>query len=74
MQSIALADFTAWLAGQYAAGTPVTLWVALTTAEETDPPVALPALTTLDGTTIIDYVGQSVAPEKVLLEYAKGEE
>jgi hypothetical protein len=33
----------------------------------TDPPVALPALPTAEGTTIIDYVGQSVAPEKVLL-------
>jgi hypothetical protein len=33
----------------------------------TDPPVTLPALPTAEGTTIIDYVGQSVAPEKVLL-------
>jgi hypothetical protein len=38
----------------------------------TDPPVTLPALPTAEGTTIIDYVGQSVAPEKVLLEYKKG--
>jgi hypothetical protein len=37
----------------------------------TDPPVALPALPTAEGTTIIDYVGQSVAPEKVLLKYRK---
>lgn len=37
-----------------------------------DPPVALPALPTCEGTTIVDYAGQSVAPEKVLLEYAKG--
>ena len=37
-----------------------------------DPPVALPALPTCDGTTIVDYAGQSVAtPEKVLLEYRK---
>lgn len=36
----------------------------------TDPPVALPALPTCDGTTIVDYAGQSVAvPEKVLFEY-----
>lgn len=38
----------------------------------TDPPVPLPALPTCEGTTIVDYAGQSVAPEKVLLEYAKG--
>jgi hypothetical protein len=37
----------------------------------TDPPVTLPALPTVEGTTIIDYVGQSVAPEKVLLKYRK---
>jgi hypothetical protein len=40
--------------------------------QPTDPPVALPALPTAEGETIIDYVGQSVAPEKVLLEYKKG--
>jgi hypothetical protein len=42
------------------------------TLTPTDPPVTLPALPTAEGTTIIDYVGQSVAPEKVLLEYKKG--
>lgn len=37
-----------------------------------DPPVALPALPTCDGTTIVDYAGQSVAvPEKVELTYRK---
>lgn len=72
VQSTTLEDFKAWLAEQYAAGTPVTVWCALTTAEEIDPPVTLPALPTVEGTTIVDYAGQSVAPEKVLLEYAKG--
>lgn len=38
----------------------------------TDPPVTLPALPTAEGETIIDYAGESVAPEKVLLEYKKG--
>ena len=38
----------------------------------TDPPVPFPALPTCEGETIVDFVGQSVAPEKVLLEYAKG--
>ena len=42
------------------------------TLTPTDPPVPLPALPTCEGTTVIDYAGQSVAPEKVLLEYAKG--
>lgn len=72
VQSTTLEDFKAWLAEQYAAGTPVTVWCALTVAEEADPPVTLPALPTVDGTTIVDYAGQSVAPKKVLLEYAKG--
>jgi hypothetical protein len=67
-----LSDFKSWLAEQYAAGTPVTVWCALTTPEEEDPPVALPALPTCEGETVVDYAGQSVAPEKVLLEYAKG--
>ena len=38
----------------------------------TDPPVPLPALPTCDGTTIVDYAGESVVPEKVVLEYKKG--
>jgi hypothetical protein len=74
MQSTALADFTAWLAEQYAAGTPVTVWCALTTAEEIDPPVPLPALPTCEGTTIIDYAGSGTAPEKVYFEYQGGKQ
>jgi hypothetical protein len=74
MQSTALADFTAWLAEQYAAGTPVTVWCVLTTAEETDPPVPLPVLPTLDGTTIVDYAGSGTAPEKVYFEYQGGKQ
>jgi hypothetical protein len=42
------------------------------TLTPTDPPVALPALPTCEGETIIDYAGESVAPEKVVLEYKKG--
>ena len=38
----------------------------------TDPPVALPTLPTCEGTTIVDYAGQSVAvPEKAVFEYRK---
>ena len=41
--------------------------------QPTDPPVALPALPTCGGTTIVDYAGQSVAvPEKGLFEYKGG--
>ena len=36
-----------------------------------DPPVPLPALPTCEGTTVIDYAGQSGEPEKVLLKYRK---
>ena len=72
VRTTTLADFKAWLAAQYSAGTPVTIWCALTTAEEEDPPVSLPALPTVEGETIIDYAGESVAPEKVYFEYAKG--
>lgn len=71
VQSTTLEDFKAWLAEQYAAGTPVTVWCALTVAEEADPPVPLPEIPTCEGTTVIDYAGESVAPEKVVLEYAK---
>ena len=41
--------------------------------QPTDPPVPLPALPTCEGTTIVDYAGQSVAvPEKGLFEYKGG--
>ena len=40
--------------------------------QPTDPPTPLPALPTVDGTTIVDYAGQSQAtPEKVELKYRK---
>jgi hypothetical protein len=44
------------------------------TLTPTDPPVPLPALPTWEGETIIDYVGQSVAPEKVYFEYQGGKQ
>lgn len=37
--------------------------------QPTDPPVPLPALPTCDGETVVDYAGESVAPEKVYFEY-----
>lgn len=41
------------------------------TLQPTDPPVPLPALPTCEGETVVDYTGESVAPEKVLLKYRK---
>jgi hypothetical protein len=38
----------------------------------TDPPVPLPALPTVDGTTITDYAGQSAAPSRFYAKYRKG--
>ena len=47
-------------------------WLKEKFLKPVDPPVPLPALPTCEGTTIISFAGQSVAPEKVLLEYKKG--
>lgn len=40
--------------------------------QPTDPPVPLPALPTVDGTTITDYAGQSAAPSRFYAKYRKG--
>lgn len=40
--------------------------------EPEDPPVPLPALPTIDGVNIVDYVGQSVAPSRFYAKYKKG--
>jgi hypothetical protein len=45
---------------------------SLNALQPTDPPVPLPALPTCEGETVIDYAGESVAPEKVVLKYKKG--
>lgn len=43
------------------------------TLTPTDPPVSLPALPTVDGTTIVDYAGQSAAvPSRFYAKYKKG--
>lgn len=44
------------------------------TLTPTDPPVALLALPTYEWTTIVDYAGESVAPEKVYFEYKGGKQ
>jgi hypothetical protein len=39
-----------------------------------DPPVSLPALPTCEGTTIVEYTGESAVPEKVYFEYQGGKQ
>jgi hypothetical protein len=68
VQSTTLADFKSYLAAQYAAGTPVTIWCALKTAEEVDPPEPLPGIPTFDGNTVIDYNG-TPNPSSVVVTY-----
>lgn len=43
----------------------------VTSLQPTDPPVPLSALPTVDGTNIVDYAGQSAAPEKFYAKYRK---
>lgn len=74
VSTMSLSDFTTWLVEQYTGGTPVTFLCALQTPEEADPPVALPALPTCEGTTIVDYAGSGTAPEKVYFEYQGGKQ
>ena len=68
VQSTTLADFKSYLAAQYAAGTPVTVWCALKTAEKVDPPEPLPGIPTFDGNTVIDYNG-TPNPSSVVVTY-----
>ena len=61
-----LADFKAYLAAQYAAGTPVKVYYVMKTPEtKTVEPVEIP---TLNGTTVID-VDTAVKPSNVYIEY-----
>lgn len=55
-------DFKAWLAAQYAAGTPVTILYQLATP--TDTPVTLPAIATAEGTNVLD-TNTTVKPSQV---------
>ena len=58
--------FKSWLADQYAAGTPVTVWYKL--AAPTTETFTAPQIPTLNGTTIID-VDTAVKPESMTIKY-----
>ena len=63
-----LADFKAYLAAQYAAGTPVKVYYVMKTPEtKTVEPVEIP---TLNGTTVID-VDTAVKPENMTIKYRR---
>ena len=59
-----LADFKAYLAAQYTAGTPVTVWYVLSEPIEEDPPVPLPEIPTLSGTNTLT-VDTTVKPSRI---------
>lgn len=61
-----LADFKAWLAAQYAVGTPVTLWYILATP--TTESITAPSIPTTGGTATID-VDTTVKPSEMSLTY-----
>jgi hypothetical protein len=59
-----VADFKSYLAAQYAAGTPVTVWYVLQEPIEEDPPVPFPELPTLSGTNTLT-VDTAVKPSEI---------
>lgn len=59
-----VAGLKEYLAAQYAAGTPVTVWYVLETPTEEDPPVPFPELTTLSGTNTLT-VDTTVKPSEI---------
>ena len=65
-RSLTLEQFTQWLADQYAAGTPVTVYYVLATP--TTESVTAPSITTTGGTAILD-VDTTVKPSEFDLTY-----
>ena len=62
-------DFKEWLAGQYAAGTPVLIVFARTEATQTTEQATPHSLHTYAGTTVVD-VSAEVSPITLAAEYA----
>lgn len=63
-----LEECKAYLKAQYDNGTPVKISYWLKTPVEEDPPVPLPEIPTIDGTTIIDYDGDP-KPSQMYVKY-----
>lgn len=53
-----------YLAAQYTAGTPVTIWYVFATPTEEDPPVPFPQIPTTANSTTISWAGQGLAPSQ----------
>ena len=66
------ADIMPYLKSLYDNGTPAIITYASSVERPDDPPVPLPQLPTVDGTNIVDYAGQSVAPSRFYAKYQKG--
>jgi hypothetical protein len=64
------AECKAYLKAQYDNGTPVKISYWLKTPIEEDPPVPLPEIPTIDGTTIIDYDGDP-KPSQMYIKYRR---
>ena len=62
------AECKAYLKAQYDNGTPVKISYWLKTPIEEDPPVPLPEIPTINGTTIIDYDG-TPKPSQMYIKY-----
>lgn len=60
--------FKSWLAAQYAAGTPVTVWYQL--VKPTTETFTAPQIPTINGTTVID-VDTAVKPESMTIKYRR---
>ena len=61
-------ECNAYFKAQYDNGTPVKMWYIMETPVEEDPPVPLPEIPTIDGTTIIDYDGDP-KPSQMYVKY-----
>ena len=57
-------SFKSYLAAQYTAGTPVTVWYVLSEPIEEDPPVSFPEFTTLSGTNTLT-VDTTIKPSEI---------
>lgn len=62
-------EFKSWLADQYNAGTPVTIYYPLN--RPTTTPIEVPAISTTANSTTISWAGNGLAPSEVEFEYER---